>query len=126
MLLTAIAMVIGHSVFPHLHHNEDSVLSHQQHHDGPAPGKHQHDDEENSDGKQHDVLAFAQMDDSFIPAKRLIRNFEFPVEFIPGLISTILSDNFSVKTKADFGWYKEYPPPNCHFHIPSLRGPPVA
>ena len=75
MLLSAITMVIGHSVFPHIHHYEDKGISHQQHNDGPSSGKHHHDDEKSSDGKQHDVLAFAQMDDSFIPAKRLIKNF---------------------------------------------------
>ncbi|MDX2046382.1 MAG: hypothetical protein SFU87_06330 [Chitinophagaceae bacterium] len=123
LLLVAVTTVIGHSIFPHIHHNEETPILHGQH-DESTPGKHHHD--ENSNDNRHVVLSFAQMEDSYIPANRLIKNFGLPVEFIPFLTAIICTDNFPIDTKTHFGWYKEYPPPDNPIRILSFRGPPSA
>lgn len=124
MLLVAVTTVIGHSIFPHIHHNEITFAREQHHHDGDSNSKHHHDDEEESNNKQHDLLSFAQLDDNYVPAKKPYCNFEAPIELIP-LITALFIDNSTVATKTHFGWYQEYPPPNDHFRSSSLRGPPA-
>jgi hypothetical protein len=124
MLLVAVTTVIGHSILPHIHHDEEFVvISDQHHHESPA-GKHHHDDENDSD-KRHEVFSLAQLDDNYIPAKKLYSTFGVPVEFAP-LFTVILIVNSKVATKTDFGWYKEYPPPDNPIRTLSFRGPPAA
>ena len=125
LLLAAVITVIGHSIFPHIHHNEETLISHEQHHDESAPSKHHHDGESSS-ANRHSVLSFPQLDDNYLAPNRLVKNFELPVEFIPVLTAIIFIENFSINTKVHFGWYKKYLPPDTQIRSLSFRGPPAA
>ena len=124
LLLVAVVTVIVHSVIPHIHNHHVTFIT-QQLHDEYIEDAYHHDDENGTD-EQHSFLSFAQLDDNYIPANKLINNLELPVEFIPLLTSIGFTDHFSVKTKTHFGWYKEYPPPENKISTLSFRGPPAA
>lgn len=122
MLLVAVTTVVGHSIFPHIHHNEITLGHDQHHHDSNS--KHDHDDEQNSNDQHHDLLSFAQLEDNYIPAKKLYSTFTVPIEFVAAL-TIIFVDNSRVATKTHYGCCEEYPPPDNHFCTSYLRGPPT-
>ncbi len=126
LLLVAVITVTAHSTFPHVHLDKIMAFVEDQHHDEHAAGKYHHDHADNSKGDQHNLFSFVQLDDDFIPATGQAKNFEIPSEFLTALIDTYLSNNFPANIKTDFGWYKEYPPPDYSCYISSLRGPPIA
>ena len=124
LLLLAVVTVIVHSIIPHIHHH-DGIFITQQLHDGSTEEAYHHDDENGND-EEHSLLSFAQLDDNYIPANKLINNFELPVEFIPVLTVIGFTDHFTLRAKTHFGWYKEYPPPDNKIFTLSFRGPPAA
>lgn len=124
MLLVAVVTVIVHSIIPHIHHHEGIFITHQMHDEFIEEAYH-HDDENGTD-EQHSLLSFAQLDNNYIPANKLINNLEIPVEFIPVLTAIGFADHITVRTKTHFGWYKEYPPPDNKILTLSFRGPPAA
>ena len=124
LLLIAVLTVTGHSILPHFHHEETPVVVQQHHHDEEQPAGHHHEDDTSKE-TQHSLFSFAQLDEDFIPVKVQNKNFDLPFTYLPALNVTYLSDNFTVKTKTHFGWYKEYPPPGKSFLPFSHRGPPT-
>jgi hypothetical protein len=125
VLLIAVITVTGHTVFPHFHHEDKSQAGHH-HHDENFTAAHHHDDDADDNGNQHNLFSFAQIDETFIPGKAVLKNFELPFTYLPALVVSILSDNFPVNTITKYGWYKEFPPPGYSFsHLPS-RAPPAS
>jgi hypothetical protein len=122
LLLIAVVTVTGHSILPHIHHDETLVATQQHHDEEQQPsGLSHHDDKDD----HHDIFSFAQLDENFVPENSQNKSFELPLTYLPVLIATYLSDNFPVNTKTHFGWYKEYPPPDKNFPPSSHRGPPA-
>lgn len=126
LLLTAVCIAVGHSVFPHIHHTEEKIAAHKHHHhDESAPASHhQHEEEESNADKQHGILSFAALDDNYVPGKTFTKKIEPPAQFL-SLISTIVSGyNLLAVKKTEYGEYKEFPPPeNVYANLPS-RAPP--
>lgn len=123
ILLCAFAVLFAHSVVPHHHHDETPVAT-QHHDDEEQSSRLSHHDDDKDD--HHGIFSFAQLDETFVPATSQNNSFELPITCLPALVATYLSDNFAGNTKAHFGWYKEYPPPEKTFPHLSHRGPPTA
>ncbi len=124
-MLVAVTTVIGHSILPHLHHDEELAENNHKHHHESSAGKHDHENQ-NDDSKHHEVFSFAQLDDIFIPAKNPTKSFSPPVELIADLYTIIFSDDLSLIIKTHYGSHKEYPPPDNPICALSFRGPPAA
>lgn len=124
VLLIAVITVAGHSILPHIHHDEIPVAIQDHHHDEQPAGHPPHDDDNTQDNQQH-LFSFAQLDENFVPAASQNYSFELPFTYLPVLIAIYLSDHFPVNTKTHFGWYREYPPPDKNFTSFSHRGPPI-
>ena len=123
LLLTAVITVIAHSTLSHHHHDENTVTT--QHHgeDEQPAGLNHHD---NNKDDHHSLFSFAQLDENYVPVNSQNNSVELPFTYLPALIVTCLTHNFSTSTKTHFGWYKEYPPPEKNFPSSSHRGPPTA
>lgn len=125
VLLIAIVTVAGHSILPHIHHDEISVAIHQHHHEEQPAGHHPFDEDNNTQDNDHRLFSFAQLDENFVPSNGQVKNFELPLTYLPALIVIYQQDVFSVKTKTHFGCYKVFPPPERYFSSSSHRGPPT-
>lgn len=122
LLLVAVITVLAHSTSAHHHHDETTIAM--EHHEEEEPSDVTHHDNGKDD---HDgIFSFAQLDESFVPVNSQKSSFELPLTYLPALIATYLADNFSANTKTQFGWYKEYPPPDKNLPPSSHRGPPTA
>jgi hypothetical protein len=126
ILFVAVMMVMGHNIFPHIHHNEETSIAHEQHHDETEPGKHHHPDEENSNDRQHDFFSFAQLDEAFIRTKSGITSDI--KQALPVFIHTFQNIDFELKLFAKKPAYKlkhEFPPPSENSNRIPSRAPPV-
>lgn len=124
VLLVAVFTVVSHSILPHDHHEELTVIDHQ-HHDNTEPraDHHRHNDG-NSHKDNHGIFSFTQMDENFVPAKVGNKKFELPVTNLPALVDNWHLENGNTNLQIAFGWYNEYPPPDdYHFNL-SSRAPP--
>jgi hypothetical protein len=121
VLFIAVVTVMGHTILPHIHHNEISVAMH--HLDEQPSGKHHHD-EEGSRDQQHHLFSFAQLDENFVPANGYSKSFEIPFEYVATAIITFDADSCPVNSKTHFGWYREFPPPDSYSPNLFSRPPP--
>src|SRR5437762_12202649 len=89
LLLISVITVITHGILPHHHHHEDYVAIEKHHDEEDQTGTTHSDDD------HHGLFSFAQLDKDFLTAKTQNKTFELPVDFLPALVITFLSDRFS-------------------------------
>ncbi len=123
VLLIAIITLVGHSILPHIHHDEIPVAILQHHQDEQPSGHHPHDDDNNKQDNQHRLFSFAQLDENFVPVNGQAKNFELPLTYVPTLI--VNYQPFSINTKTHFSCYKVFSPPEKYFSSSFHRGPPT-
>ncbi len=110
LLFIAVITVAGHSIIPHFHHEAQQAVE-----------KHHHHDEEDD---HHSIFSFAQLDENFVPAKLQVAGLELPVIY---LITPVISAHLEIiasNSKAHFGYYREFPPPENYISKLPSRGPP--
>ncbi|OYZ02126.1 MAG: hypothetical protein B7Y37_03195 [Sphingobacteriia bacterium 28-36-52] len=125
LLLITVVTVVGHSILPHIHHDEVPAITQQHQHDEEqATGKYLHDDN-NAKDNQHGLFSFAQLDENFVPVNSQNNSFELPLIYLSALVDIYVSHTFPVITKTHFSCYKVFPPPEKFFSSSSHRGPPT-
>lgn len=125
LLLVAVITVTAHSIFPHIHLDEIMAFVENHHHDEQSAGNHDNDDADNNKDNQHSLFSFALLDDDFIPANGLSKNFELSLEYLPAQNITFLSNTYSLNTNLHCGWNNEHPPPNTYLPDLPSRAPPA-
>jgi len=121
LMTVAYAILLGHSIIPHHHHDSVHELTehHQEH--------HQHDGEEESNGLSHLFSHFVHSADGFTTTQN-----NFNISFLQKQLSVVavLPNNFYLKTFA-FPLLKHKPPTeqliyiSPHFLSSGLRAPPA-
>ena len=123
LLFIAVATLIGHSSLPHHHHEEIEAVAHHHHDDGQATQSHHEDHNKNKD-EDHSLFSFAQLDENFVPVKFQDVSIELPIFYLLTPLITYHYNLYKVKSKTQFGYYKEYPPPDNYLSNLPSRGPP--
>ena len=124
LLLIAVLTMVGHTLLPHIHHDDIPVAIQDHHHDEQPAGHPPHDNEDTQDN-QHHLFSFAQLDENFVPVTGQINSFELPILSLPYLVGIYLSLHLPVNTKTVFGSYKVFLPPDKYYPSSLHRGPPT-
>jgi hypothetical protein len=120
ILLCAITITLGHSIFPHVHHLESSAfLNHSI--------THHHDDNDHDDNRSahHSLFSFPKIDDNYVPADFCIWHGDLSVILLPELFH-LPETKIAFVPKIAFGWLQEFPPPDLSLRSLAFRGPPIA
>jgi hypothetical protein len=123
LLFIAVATIIGHNTLPHDHHDQIDKVANHQHEQEPGTGAHHEHNDEDTDG-EHSVFSFAQLDENFVPVKFQDITIGLPIVYLLTPVITYHSHLFTEKSKTQFGFYKEYPPPGTYLSQLPSRGPP--
>ena len=91
LLLVAVITVAGHSILPHIHHDETQVAVQQHHHDDEQPAGQHHEDDTSKD-TQHSLFSFAQLDENFVPVISQNNSFELPLTYLSAFLVNYLID----------------------------------
>jgi hypothetical protein len=110
LMLVAVATIMGHNSLPHHHHTgKPPAAHHHDHHDHHENSGHHHHHEHNED---HNIFSFAQLDDEFRPSQFSKVNIDLPFLYLLTPVLTFHLHQVKTKTKTNFGYYREFPPPN--------------
>ena len=120
ILLVAVATILGHGFMPHHHHDAIETVAHHQDHDEG------HEQERERDVQHHhNLFSFAQLDEDFIPAKLQKGNVELPILYLLTPAITYHFNQVKKRSKAHFGFYREFPPPDTYTSQLFSRPPPA-
>ena len=124
LLFIAVITIAGHSALPHYHHDQiETAVQHNHHDDEKETGTPQHEhDEHNSAG--HSLFSFAQLDDDYVPEQFHNISIELPIGYLLTPLITYYNTLIREKSKTQFGYHKDYPPPGAHLTDLNHRGPP--
>jgi hypothetical protein len=125
-MLVAVATIVWHSSMPHHHHEEIKKLAHQDdHHEDESTDTHHHDHEQREED-HHNIFSFAQLDEDFLPSQFSKASIDLPLLYVLTPVITFELNKLKEKSKNDFGYYREFPPPDSYPSHLFSRPPPEA
>ena len=124
LLCIAVAIIAGHSILPHYHHEQiENVVHHNHHEDEQGTETRAHGHDENKD-EEHSLFSFAQLDEDYVPGKFQNISIDVPIVYLLTPFIIYNSNLIREKAKTHFCYYKEYPPPGVYLSQLPSRGPP--
>ena len=124
LLFIAVIIVVGHNTLPHHHYEDIQELIQHHHNNEQEEPRHHHDHDENKDN-EHDIFSFAQLDESFVPAKWQHLSLKLPVLYFVTPVVTYQYNLIRERSKTHFGYYREFPPPGNFLSNLFSRPPPA-
>jgi len=126
MLFSALAMMLGHNLIPHQHHDHDGVNLEHHHSDGEKHNDHENQSEDFDFGHLFSHFQHKEKDVSFLSNNNSHNTFSKQLLLFPA----VLSDTYNFQHISPF--VQHYTQPlyktvyfNSLYHLPSgLRAPP--